>query len=75
MPAIGPGTTRTSGTLKDLLVSIPYFLLSGLIPPLAVVNSVQEYWGGSVRGYRTAETVLFDGQVATGCGTASSATT
>ena len=40
---------------------------------VAVVNSVQEYWGGSVRGYRTAETVLFDGQVATGCGTASSA--
>jgi len=40
---------------------------------VAVVNSVQEYWGGSVRGYRTAETVLFDGQVATGCGTATSA--
>ena len=40
---------------------------------VAVVNSVQEYWSGAVRGYRPAETVLFDGQVATGCGNATSA--
>jgi len=40
---------------------------------VAVVNSVQEYWSGAIRGYRNAETVLFDGQVATGCGTATSA--
>jgi len=39
---------------------------------VAVVNSVQEYWGGVIDGYRNAETVLFDGQAATGCGTATS---
>ena len=40
---------------------------------VAVVNSVQEYWNGNVREYRPAETILFDGQVSTGCGTATSA--
>jgi len=40
---------------------------------VAVVNSVQEYWSGAVRGYRPAETVLFEGQVATACGNATSA--
>jgi len=40
---------------------------------VAVVNSVQEYWGGTVDGYRPARTVLFDGGVATGCGNATSA--
>jgi predicted metalloprotease len=40
---------------------------------VAVVNSVQEYWGGAVDGYRPAQTVFFDGQVDTGCGTATSA--
>jgi predicted metalloprotease len=36
----------------------------------AVVNSVQEYWSGAVQGYSPARTVLFDGQVSTGCGIA-----
>ena len=40
---------------------------------VAVVNSVQDYWGDTVRGYRPAETVLFTGQVSTGCGGATSA--
>ncbi len=40
---------------------------------VAVVNSVQEYWSGAVSGYRPADTVLFEGQVSTGCGGASSA--
>ena len=40
---------------------------------VAVVNSVQEYWGGVVDGYRPAQTVFFEGQVDTGCGTATSA--
>jgi predicted metalloprotease len=35
-----------------------------------VVNSVQEYWAGAVQGYTPAQTVLFDGQVATACGAA-----
>lgn len=39
----------------------------------AVVNSVQEYWSGALNGYQPAQTVLFDGQVATGCGNATSA--
>jgi uncharacterized protein len=38
-----------------------------------VVNSVQEYWTGAVQGYQPAQTVLFDGQVSTGCGVADSA--
>ena len=37
------------------------------------MNSVQEYWSGAVDGYQPADTVLFDGQVATGCGNATSA--
>jgi uncharacterized protein len=40
---------------------------------VAVVNSVQDYWDGAVRGYTEADTVLFTGQVSTQCGTASSA--
>jgi len=40
---------------------------------VAVVDSVQEYWGRTISGYRTAQTILFTNQVATGCGTASSA--
>ena len=40
---------------------------------VAVVNSVQDWWGGAVDGYREAPTVLFDGQVSTACGNATSA--
>ncbi len=40
---------------------------------VGVVNSVQAYWGQELAGYRQAQTVFFDGSVATGCGTASSA--
>ena len=40
---------------------------------VAVVNSVQEHWSGVVRDYVPAETVLFDGGVATACGNATSA--
>jgi len=40
---------------------------------VAIVTSVQEFWPSAVRDYRPAETVLFDGQVATGCGNATSA--
>lgn len=40
---------------------------------VGVVNSVQEYWSGTVSGYREADTTFFTGQVQTGCGLASSA--
>jgi predicted metalloprotease len=40
---------------------------------VAVVNSVQEYWGGAVEGYRPTQTVFFEGQVDTSCGAATSA--
>jgi predicted metalloprotease len=40
---------------------------------VGVVNSVQEYWGGRLRGYRPAPTRFFTGQTSTGCGAASSA--
>jgi predicted metalloprotease len=40
---------------------------------VAVVNSVQELWAARIDGYRPARTVLFDGQVSTGCGQATSA--
>ena len=39
---------------------------------MAVVNSVQEHWSEAVEGYQEADTVLFAGQVSTGCGQASS---
>jgi uncharacterized protein len=40
---------------------------------VAVVNSVQEYWGDALEGYRPTETVFFDGGVNTACGSATSA--
>jgi predicted metalloprotease len=40
---------------------------------VAVVNSVQEYWSSALDQYHPATTVLFEGQVSTGCGAASSA--
>jgi predicted metalloprotease len=40
---------------------------------VGVVNSVQDYWSETVRGYREAPTTFFTGQVNTGCGVASSA--
>jgi predicted metalloprotease len=41
---------------------------------VAVINSVQEYWGKTLPGYRKASTVFFDGSVSTGCGNATSST-
>ena len=40
---------------------------------VAVVNSVQAYWGDNVQGYREAPTQFFTGQTQTGCGGATSA--
>jgi hypothetical protein len=40
---------------------------------VGVVNSVQEYWGEQVRGYREAPTRFFSGSTSTGCGPATSA--
>jgi uncharacterized protein len=40
---------------------------------VGVVNSVQEYWSETVRGYREAPTLLFSGQTSTACGGATSA--
>jgi predicted metalloprotease len=39
---------------------------------VGVINSVQDYWGDHLPNYREANTVFFDGQVSTGCGTATS---
>ena len=40
---------------------------------VAVVNSVQDHWKGTLDGYRPATTVFFSGSTSTGCGSASSA--
>jgi predicted metalloprotease len=40
---------------------------------VAVVNSVQDYWGDTVDGYQQATTVFFTDSVSTGCGNATSA--
>ena len=37
---------------------------------VAYVNSIQDYWGNQVRGYRPAPTVFFTDQTATACGQA-----
>jgi predicted metalloprotease len=37
------------------------------------VNSIQDYWDGTVDGYQPAPTTFFTGSVNTGCGNASSA--
>jgi predicted metalloprotease len=38
---------------------------------VGVVNSVQRYWSGTLRGYTPARTVFFSGSTTTGCGGAS----
>jgi predicted metalloprotease len=35
---------------------------------VAVINSVQAYWGDNLPGYTEAETVFYSGQTQTGCG-------
>jgi predicted metalloprotease len=40
---------------------------------VAVVNSVQDYWAGTLEGYTPSQTQLFSGQTTTGCGAATSA--
>ncbi len=40
---------------------------------VAVINSVQAYWGKTLRGYEPTRTRFFDGSIQTGCGPASSA--
>jgi uncharacterized protein len=40
---------------------------------VAVINSVQAYWGKTLRGYEPTKTRFFDGGIQTGCGPASSA--
>jgi uncharacterized protein len=40
---------------------------------VGVVNSVQAYWGDTLRGYQEAPTRFFTGQTSTGCGYATSA--
>lgn len=40
---------------------------------VAIVNSVQAYWQGALRGYEPARTRFFDGTIQTGCGAASPA--
>ncbi len=39
---------------------------------VGVVNSVQQYWRGTVDGYADTKTVLFSGRTTTACGAASS---
>ena len=39
---------------------------------VAVVNSVQDYWGQALPNYREADTTLFTSAIATGCGDATS---
>ena len=40
LPAIGPGTRKVTGSVRDLVLAIPYFMHSGLIPPRNVLNAV-----------------------------------
>ncbi len=40
---------------------------------VGVANSVQAYWRTALKDYRDSDTVLFTGQVSTGCGAATSA--
>ncbi|MCA1692755.1 MAG: neutral zinc metallopeptidase [Actinobacteria bacterium] len=40
---------------------------------VGVINSVQEYWSGTLPGYRRTNTVFFTGGTSTGCGSATSA--
>lgn len=39
---------------------------------VAYTNSIQQYWGTQVQGYRPTKTITFTGRISTGCGTADS---
>lgn len=39
-PAVGSGTTRTTGTVQDLVLMIPGFLSEQVIPPWTIFNEV-----------------------------------
>jgi hypothetical protein len=45
LPPVGDGTLERSGSLEDLVLGIPYLLVSGLIPPLNVLNEVLKAGG------------------------------
>lgn len=40
---------------------------------VAYTNSIQSYWGSAMSEYQASKTTTFTGQIATGCGTATSA--
>ena len=40
---------------------------------VAYTNSIQAYWAKAYTGYQKTQTQVFDGQIATGCGTATAA--
>lgn len=40
---------------------------------VAYTNSIQDYWGETLKEYKKTQVVTFDGQTSTACGTASSA--
>jgi hypothetical protein len=40
LPAMGSGTLKRSGSLKDLLLEIPNFRMFELMPPMRVLNAV-----------------------------------
>ena len=40
LPPVGAGSFSTEGTIADLLLDIPYFFLTRIIPPIPVVNEV-----------------------------------
>ena len=45
LPPIGGGKTKETGTLYELLNSVPYLLCNDRVPPLAVVNKILEKGG------------------------------
>src|SRR6185503_17549863 len=40
LPATGPGSRKVAGSVRDLVLAIPYFMNQGLIPPRNALNSV-----------------------------------
>jgi hypothetical protein len=40
LPAVGPGSLSTEGSVADLLFDVPYFFLAKIMPPMDVVNEV-----------------------------------
>ncbi|MGY4721531.1 KPN_02809 family neutral zinc metallopeptidase [Naumannella cuiyingiana] len=71
--ASGPAQTQSEGTSNEACRTGGDIATDRSCRFVAYTNSIQQYWGETVQGYRPTVTRTFSGQIQTACGTATSA--